>query len=132
MLEYIWFWVMFAVSVLFYAKVNFNDNETIGHYIGSVFFMVVAMILSWNKIGDVVLSYILDFLPQKGEPIYAFTALILIGAWCIAMAFALPMLTWKVLSAMWGDGATIVHIWKEYGKLSEKIISIAAKKPEIK
>lgn len=125
MLEYIWFWVMFAVSVLFCAKVTFNDNESIVYYIGSVFFMAVAMVLSWNKIGDVVLNYILDFLPQKGERIYSFTALVLIGAWCIAMALALPMLTWKLLTSMWGDGKSIFYIWKEYFEMKREKVESA-------
>ncbi len=100
MLEYIWFVALMLVSValgvIYSIKEAEADNEDDGFsagqwLLGAFCAALMALVISWEKTGLVVLTVLRSSLPQSGTAIAGFTAYALMGIAGLLVVFIIPV-----------------------------------------
>ncbi len=100
MLEYFWFAVLMIVSIALGWIYSVKEDEAAGSFgdgldagqwlIGAFGASVMALVISWERTGSVVLSWLLVSLSQQGAPISKLTAYVLAGVACLVVVFVIP------------------------------------------
>lgn len=99
MLEYIWFVVLMTFSVtlawVYSGKDgeagSFEDQLNTGQWLlGSFGAAVMALVISWERTGSVVLLWLLVSLPQQGSAVSRLTAYVLTGVACLLVVLVIP------------------------------------------
>lgn len=96
-LEYIWFCV-FIVASIFLSRVYVQKDEdgdgidAAGWLIGAFGSGVLALVVSWPKIGEVLFSWLKSAIPQAGTNIHLFTVYVLLGLVCMVVIFGVPLM----------------------------------------
>jgi hypothetical protein len=98
MLEYIWFVALMLVSVALGVIYSIkdadadNDGFSSGQWlIGAFSAAVMALVISWERTGAVVLTVLRASLPQSGTAIAELTAYTLIGIAGLLVVFIIPV-----------------------------------------
>ena len=109
MLEYIWFIVLILVAAwLSWMYVcaesegrDVEDGFRAGQWlIGSFSAAMMALVISWERTGNVLLSSLMISLPQAGSQIAILTAYVLTGVFCLAVAGGIPLVFMMLFYAL--------------------------------
>lgn len=93
MLEYIWFATLMFVSFVFAgiaAKRNMEDPQWQLAYHGAV---VMAIVISWDRLGAPALAWLMHSLPQQSSDINTLTAYAIVGVIGLVIVAAPPCIT---------------------------------------
>jgi len=98
MLEVVWFVGLMALSIVFAVISELKDGQGEdfsgpGFQIASHGAALMAIIISWERTGAVLLSRTMDNMPQAGTPIAELTSQVLAGGVGFMIVLGVPFIT---------------------------------------